>query len=281
MLSEADLQNWVGREQTLDDTATRAPLDGLASLLDCPAFEGSLPSLAQWLYFLPRTRQSHLSADGHPLGGEFLPPMPYPRRMWAGGSVQFEHDIAIGAEMSRLTRIASIEEKAGRSGPMFFITLLHEISVNRVLAIRETQNLVYRPKLVNALSDVASSKAPVPSNYIADCEEIRTVDCIALFRFSALTFNAHRIHYDRDFARDIEGYPGLVVHGPFLATLLMRFFRQSFPTVRPTVFRYRLVRPLFDLQPFKLLGASSPEKVKLWITDQKGHLVMDAEASMT
>ncbi len=269
------LQGWVGRAQTLDDVAFPAPLAGLASLLDHetpPWMPGELPPLTHWLYFLPRARQSVMDADGHAKRGDILPPVPLPRRMWAGSRVRFLSPIPVGSTMSCRSAIAGVTAKRGRTGPMVFVTVKHQVMVGGTLALVEEQDIVYRaPATANAAGapDVPASAAAA-SGVRSQSTRSYVPDPIKLFRFSALTFNAHRIHYDRDYARDVEGYPGLVVHGQLIAILLMDHFLRHAGGVQVSAFTFRAERPLFDTAPFDLCLAESDAGANLWASAANG-----------
>jgi 3-methylfumaryl-CoA hydratase len=271
------LQSWVGRVQTANDVAAATQLAGLAALLDHvtpPWTPDELPPLAHWLYFVPRERQSLLERDGHPRRGDFLPPVPLPRRMWVGSRVRFLARISIEAAMRRRSTILRLTAKQGRSGPLVFLTLKHEIAVADALAIIEEQDIVFR-------------SAPGPGNVGAEPPPEATVrtshatrsyipDPVQLFRFSALTFNAHRIHYDRDYARGVESYQGLVVHGPLVATLLMDHFLRRSPGAAVRAFSFRAERALFDTSPFDLCLAPHGSGAELWASDPAGAVAFSA-----
>jgi 3-methylfumaryl-CoA hydratase len=281
------LQGWVGRAHTVDDLAAPGPLAGLASLLDHetpPWTPGELPPLAHWLYFLPRARQSLLDADGHAKRGDFLPPVPLPRRMWAGSRVRFLEPIPLGDSISRRSTIASVTAKSGRSGPMVFVTVKHEVMVGATTAVVEEQDIVYRapatannasaPANAPAMASAPAAAAPAPPR--SQTTRSFIPDPIKLFRFSALTFNAHRIHYDRDYARDVEGYPGLVVHGPLVATLLMDHYLRQARGLKLNAFTFRAERPLFDTAPFDLCLADSDAGADLWASAANGTVAFTA-----
>ncbi|WP_428628342.1 FAS1-like dehydratase domain-containing protein [Sphingopyxis sp.] len=276
-----DFSDWVGRSETRHDVATAAPLVGLAALLDHEvAAPATVPPLGHWLYFLPDARQSAIGDDGHPRrdDGGLLPPVPLPRRMWAGGRVEFLAPIAIGADLARVTTIEAIRAKRGASGDLLFVTLRHDIAADGVPAIREEQDLVYRaaatatPALVAA---PATALAPEP----AEAARRVTPDPILLFRYSALTFNAHRIHYDRDYARDVEGYAGLVVHGPLIATLLLDHASREIPGLTPARFSFRAEAPLIDGAAFDLCLTREGSGARLWARDGTGRTTMRAEVT--
>lgn len=269
------LRQWIGRHETVHDIAAPVPLAGLAALLDRekPGTEG-VPPLAHWLYFLGHARQSEIDIDGHPRRGGFLPPVPLPRRMWAGGRLNFDASIALGTEITRRSTIAEVTAKAGSTGNMVFVTVHHEIASASGTAIREEQDIVYReaPK--------PGSAVPTGQNEAAPCDSTRRFmpDPTQLFRFSALTFNAHRIHYDRDYCRDAEGYPGLVMQGPFIATLLVDHLMRFKPGAKLRAFKFRAQQPLFDTAPFDLCLKQRDGGADLWALDPEGRKAMTAEA---
>jgi 3-methylfumaryl-CoA hydratase len=274
-----DYSAWVGRSETRHDIATAAPLVGLAALLDHDAAPPAIvPPLGHWLYFLPDAPQSAIGADGHPRRDErgLLPPVPLPRRMWAGGRVEFLAPIAVGAALTRVTTIAAIRAKQGASGDLLFVTLQHDIAADGVPAIREEQDLVYRAA---ATASTAPSTPPPAEPEPADAVRRVTADPVLLFRYSALTFNAHRIHYDRDYARDVEGYAGLVVHGPLIATLLIDHARREMPTLAPRHFSFRAEAPLIDGAPFDLCLTREGSGARLWARDAGGRTTMRAEVT--
>jgi 3-methylfumaryl-CoA hydratase len=274
-----DLRAWIGSCESVEDVATAAPLHGLAALLDheaSPWTKGEVAPLGHWLYFLPHARQSNLDADGHTRRGGFLPPVPLPRRMWAGSRISFGLPIPIGALMQRRSMITDVVSKAGRSGAMVFVKVQHEIHFEGRCALREDQDIVYRP-----MPDTAGGSPPSPDRTAA-VERIShstrelTLGTVELFRFSALTFNAHRIHYDRRYAREVEGYPDLVVQGPFLAMLLMDHFLRYTPNARITRFAFRAERALYDAVPFSVCLNARDRTADLWTLDRSGLSCMSA-----
>ena len=278
------LKGWVGRSEEQTDLAAAAPLAGLAALLDHPDPPwpaGAVPPLGHWLYFLPRALQRDIAGDGHPHKGGFLPPVPLPRRMWAGGDLQFLAPIPLGASLRRTSTIQAVDHKPGRSGDMVFVTVLHEIATGDGVAVRERQDIVYRD--VPRPGEVAPPAAAPMAAETAAADWSREVapDPVLLFRFSALTFNGHRIHYDRPYCRDEEGYPGLVVHGPLTATLLMDLFLRNAGGRRVTGFRFRARRPLFDTRPFAVQAAGRPDGAAAWALDPDGQVAMTADISTT
>jgi 3-methylfumaryl-CoA hydratase len=272
-----DYSAWVGRSETRHDIATAAPLVGLAALLDLDAAPpATVPPLGHWLYFLPDTRQSAIGDDGHPRRDEggLLPPVPLPRRMWAGGRFEFLAPIAVGAALTRVTTIAAIRAKHGASGDLLFVTLQHDIAADGIPAVREEQDLVYRaPAAGPTTAPPVAPVEPEPSDAVRRV----TADPVLLFRYSALTFNAHRIHYDRHYARDVEGYAGLVVHGPLIATLLIDHARREIPGLTPRHFSFRAEAPLIDGAPFDLCLTRATGGARLWARDATGRTTMRAD----
>ncbi|ARJ67196.1 acyl-CoA dehydrogenase [Magnetospirillum sp. ME-1] len=270
------LTHWIGRTETLHDVAAPAPLLGLAATLDHaepPWIAGEVPPLGHWLYFLPRALERDIAADGHPHKGGFLPPVELPRRMWAGGEFTFRAPIPVGQAITRRSTIADVTEKSGRSGPMVFVRVEHEISTPEGPALSEVHHIVYREA-------PRPGEAPPPAEPAPEGAVWRRCiqpDIVLLFRYSALTFNGHRIHYDRDYCREVEGYPGLIVHGPLTATLLMDLFLRHNPGARITGFRFRARRPLFDIHPLEVCGRPVPGGAELWAVDHQGNLAMSAE----
>jgi 3-methylfumaryl-CoA hydratase len=255
------LRTWIGRSETSEDVASEVPLAGLAALLDREEpWKDFLPPLAHWLYFLPHARQSEIDIDGHPRRGGFLPPIDLPRRMWAGGRLTFAADIPVGASIARRSTIADVTAKSGLTGNMVFVTVHHETLTKTGVAIREEQDIVFRAAPKPGTPNAPSKGTPEPAEYSRRV----TPDPTQLFRFSALTFNAHRIHYDRDYCRDVEGYPGLVVQGPFTAMLLMDHLRTSLPAAQVRSFKFRAQSPLFDTAPFDLCLNAREGGADLW-----------------
>ena len=270
-----DLKAWIGRTETATDLAALSPLEGLAALLyhERPPWPaGEVPPLGHWLYFLPRAVQSQITEDGHPARGGFLPPTPLPRRMWGGGRLTFHAPIPVGATIERRSTIADVSEKTGSTGPMVFVTVRHEVYADGAHVLSEEHDIVYR--------EASTSPTPPPGPAAAPpaCDFAWTMQTsiVQLFRFSALTFNGHRIHYDRDYARDVEGYPGLIVHGPYLATLLMDHFLRRRPGAVVTRFEFRARRPVFDLAPFTLCLNDKGAGAELWVAGPDGETCMTA-----
>ena len=277
------LQGWVGKTETLSDSVTAAPVRALSATLDRedadPVPGTALPELWHWLYFLPMARHSGIGPDGHPERGGFLPPVPLPRRMWAGGRLQWhQQPLQVGDAVTRTSTIGSVKHKSGRSGDLVFVLVKHEVRSTQGLALSEEHDIVYRA------NPQAGDPVPAPQAAPAGAAWTREVvpDDVLLFRYSALTFNGHRIHYDRKYVTEVEGYPGLIVHGPLIATLLADLLRRNLPGARLLKFEFRAVRPVFDLWPFKIHGKPSDDgkTVELWTEDHEGWLTMQATATL-
>jgi 3-methylfumaryl-CoA hydratase len=272
------LQQWVGRTETQTDTIEARPVTLLSATLDRddpPSSAGDiLPPLWHWLFFLPSYRHSEAGPDGHARRGGFLPPVPLPRRMWAGSRLEWARPLHIGDAVTRVSRIVSITNKHGASGELVFVVVRHELSTTAGLALVEEHDIVYRDLVAPGTS--ATPRAPEAARWTR-----RIVpDDVLLFRYSALTFNSHRIHYDRRYVTEVEGYPGLVVHGPLLATLLTDLLRRHGTGETLSRFEFRARRPLFDIAPFDVCGLpdANGKTVSLWAQDADGGLAMQATA---
>ena len=276
------LTAWIGRTETLADEIAAAPLRGLAATLDRddpPPVRGTpLPPLAHWLYFLPAHPMREIGPDGHARRGGFLPPVPLPRRMWAGGRLQWQpsNPLRVGDPVQRHSRIAAVEHKRGRSGDLVFVTVVHEIRNDAGLALTEEHDIVYRA----APAPGAAPASPVAAPGNAAWQRELTPDDVLLFRYSALTFNGHRIHYDRRYVTQVEGYPGLVVHGPLIATLLLDLVRRHAPDAKVQRFEFKAQRPVFDGRPLRICGDPRGGEVALWAQDHEGWLAMKASAQL-
>ena len=283
----ANLKDWAGRSESAEDRIAPTPFAAMAATLDRegarPAPGTPLPPLWHWLYFLPLARQSDIAADGHPKRGGFLPPVALPRRMWAGGRLAFGSPLRVGEDARRVSTIESVEEKTGRSGSLVFVTVRHEIGrAGEPASVTEHQDIVYRGEAPReekpGEAKPAERPAPAPSKAAWEREWI--ADEAFLFRYSALIFNAHRIHYDRRYVTEVEHYPGLIVHGPLVATLLVELLREKMPGARLAAFEFRAVRPLFDGRPFFACGEPEGKAIRLWARDHEGALCMQAQATI-
>ncbi len=274
------LQTWIGRGQDASDVIDARRAAALAATLDLDAAPGEgepLPPLWHWLGFLPCDRASDLGEDGHARRGGFLPPVPLPRRMWAGSRFEFARPLRVGVPVGRRSTVESVDLKQGRSGALVFVTVRHAFTDADGPLLDEWHDIVYRepptpdaptPPVQSAPTDAAWERTLVP-------------DPVLLFRYSALTFNGHRIHYDRSYATGVEGYPGLVFHGPLQATLLLELLRAERPSAAVATFAFRALRPVFDTAPLTVCGAPAEDgTVRLWIRDPDGALAMDATATL-
>jgi 3-methylfumaryl-CoA hydratase len=273
------LRNWIGKRETRTDVASAWPLAALAATLDrrdpAPQPGDAVPPGWHWLYFLDIAPASELGPDGHPKRGGFLPPVTLPRRMWAGGRIEFLRPLHVGEAIRRDSEIVSVEPKQGRSGSLVFVTVRHTVSGAGEVAIVEEQDIVYREAARPGESPPQGR--PAPGN-AAWRREI-TPDPVLLFRFSALTFNGHRIHYDLDYCRNEEHYPGLVVHGPLQTVLLLDLCRRHAP--RPVKkLDYRAQYPIFHTEKFTVNGNPSDDgsKAELWTANSAGHYAMSGTA---
>jgi 3-methylfumaryl-CoA hydratase len=278
------LKAWIGRSETLHDEITAAPVRALSATLDRddpePQTGSVLPALWHWLYFLPHHKQSRLGPDGHALRGGFLPPVPLPRRMWAGGRLHWSHanPMRLGDSARRLSAIESVNHKIGRTGELMFVLVRHQLSNQHGLSLTEEHDIVYR----SAPQPGDPAPAPTAAGTTAEWQREIVPDDVLLFRYSALTFNGHRIHYDRRYVTEVEGYPGLIVHGPLIATLLVDLLRRNMPNAFVSHFEFKAIRPTFDLHRFYLKGQPEADgkTVKLWAHDHEGWLTMQATASV-
>lgn len=277
------LRSWIGRKEESEDVISRKPASVLAATLDherLPQNGDLLGPLWHWVYFTPLCRQSELGVDGHPRLGGFLPQIPLPRRMWAGGRLTVRGPVRVGERVTRTTEIADITHKVGRQGQLVFLTLRHAINTPDGVAIEEEQDIVYRePRQV---------KQSVPQKASADETTVQRVlwrdpmlaDSVLLMRYSALTFNAHRIHYDLAYAQEEEGYPGLVVHGPLIATLLADRLAKHAPG-RLRTFSFRGLKPLYAGEVFHLCGRREDNGMYvLWAETLDGSAAMTALATI-
>ncbi len=281
-MSTPNLADWIGRTETVHDSVTATPYAALAATLDRhserPAPGTPLPGLWHWLYFLPLHRQSLISDDGHAQRGGFMPPVPLPRRMWAGSQFVFHTPLVIGDQIGRTSTIENVTEKIGRSGPLTFVRVRHELRCNGStdVALTEFHEIVYReaPKA----DDPVSAPQAAPASALWQRKVVP--DDVLLFRYSALTFNGHRIHYDRKYVTETEGYPGLVVHGPLIATLLIDLLREHRPQAVLERFEFRAIRPTFDTNPFFVCAQPDADgkTFHLWAQDHEDWLTMDATA---
>jgi 3-methylfumaryl-CoA hydratase len=274
------LEEWIGRTQRTNDWITPSRVAAWHATLDHgvdPPGDGDPAPLGfHWTLGQPTARESELGHDGHGRKGGFLPPVALPRRLWAGSRVSFHRPLRVGERVERVSEIASISEKSGKDSPLVFVTVRHQLLGPSGVAIEEEQDLVYR-----GAAGTGSSGAPHPDGGTTVAAWQRTIHPTEtlLFRYSALTFNTHRIHYDRRYATEVEGYAGLVVHGPLIATLLLELAQTQVSPERIARFHFKARRPTFDTSDFGVFGAPDDDKGRLllWSTTNDGARGVDAE----
>ena len=280
----SDLTAWIGRESRARDRLDEALTRRWLATFDREApGGGAMPQGIHWCLCTPEAATADLGEDGHPrrdIDGAFLPPISLPRRMWAASEVEFLAPLRTGAVVERVTRIASIEEKTGSSGPLAFVTLEHETVADGAAAVRETQTLVYR--------DAAAANAPLAPSPPADgafdpatwqVHKALLPQAPMLFRYSALTFNSHRIHYDLPYAREVERYRGLVVHGPLTATLLLQLAAEWLGENALARFGFRGLSPAIADEPLHLALRESGGTIELGAFADDGRQIVRAEAA--
>ena len=270
------LRKWIGRSTQVSDIVTAQQVKGLRATLFLdigePKKGDAAPFTMHWCLAPPVFPMSELGADGHPARGGFLPPVPLPRRMWAGGELEFFDTLCVGDEVTRTSRIAEVTMKTGSTGQLCFVSVDHLVTTPRGTAIRERQDIVYRD--VSTTPPAKAAPPPVPQH-----RETHMADTVLLFRYSALTFNGHRIHYDRDYVTKVEGYPGLIFHGPMQAALLVEFAAKLHGGAAPKKFSYRGVQPLFEGSEFSVNASTSDNGMELWTANLQGQPTMKGTAT--
>jgi 3-methylfumaryl-CoA hydratase len=282
MTEKLDLDNlrqWIGRSAQVSDTVTAQLTKGLRATLFLeigePKLGDAAPITVHWCLGQPVVAMSELGPDGHPARGGFLPPVPLPRRMWAGGELEFVDTLRVGDEVTRTSRIADVTLKTGSTGTLCFVAVDHLIATSRGTAIRERQDIVYR----NVSPAAAASAKPAAPPPAAQHRETHMADTVLLFRYSALTFNGHRIHHDRDYVTRVEGYPGLIFHGPMQAALLVEFAAKLRGGRVPKKFSYRGVQPLFEGSEFSVNANMTDAGMELWTANSERQPTMKATAA--
>ena len=274
------LSGWIGQGETVEDVVSASQAQRLAATLDIQDLDlgvgAPLPAFWHWIYFTTAAPASDLGPDGHPLTGDFYPPVALPRRMWAGGRLDSGKPLAIGDVARRDSRIKAVSVKEGRSGSLCFVVVRHEFYVGDELRVAEEHDIVYRQE---ADPSIAPSEPPMAPTE-ADWSQTITTDPVTLFRYSALTFNSHRIHYDRPYCIEVENYDGLVIHGPLTTTWLLDFVRRQVPDAKINHFSFRAISPLFDTNPVTIAGKFEDGKIDLWAANHQGHLAMQATATL-
>ena len=273
------LRQWIGRSEEKTDVITAHLVAGMRSALfldvGVPEDGDAAPFTTHWCLTLPVVPMSEIGPDGHPKRGGFLPPVSLPRRMWAGGEINFIEPLRVGDDVMRTSTIKDVTVKTGGTGTLCFVSVDHLFTTKRGPAVRERHDIVYRDVATSG-KDAAAAKlapAPTPAN-----RETRMADPVLLFRYSALTFNGHRIHYDRDYATKVEGYPGLIVHGPLQASLLIEFGAKLHGGKAPKTFTYRGLQPLFDGSEFSVNASATGDSMELWTANASGAFTMKGTA---
>ena len=273
------LRQWIGRSSDASDTVTAQLVKGLRSTLfqeiGEPAAGDAAPFTVHWCLAQPVFPMSQLGPDGHPTRGGFLPPVPLPRRMWAGGELEFLDALRVGDEFRRTSRISDITVKTGSTGQLCFVSVEHLVSSPRGTAIRERQDIVYRDM---ASAPASASARPAPPPPAERHRETHRSDPVLLFRYSALTFNGHRIHYDRDYVTRVEGYPGLIFHGPLQAAFIVELAAKLRGGKPPKKLSYRGVQPLFEGSEFSVNGNDNGASMELWVANAEGQPTMKGTA---
>jgi 3-methylfumaryl-CoA hydratase len=272
------LRQWIGRSSEASDIVTTQLVRGLRATLfleiGAPKPGDAAPFTVHWCLAQPVFPMSELGLDGHPTRGGFLPPVPLPRRMWAGGELEFLDTLRVGDEVTRRSEISDVTMKTGSTGALCFVTVAHVVSTARGIAVRERQDIVYR----DLPGGPPPAAKPTPPPPIAAHRETHMADPMLLFRYSALTFNGHRIHYDRDYVTKVEGYPGLVFHGPMQAALLVECAARLHGGAAPRKFSYRGVQPLFDGSEFSVNANETAAGMELWTANAAAMPTMKASA---
>jgi hydroxyacyl-ACP dehydratase HTD2-like protein with hotdog domain len=274
--SALPLADWIGKSRQRTETLASGDLARLAAVFDHPRPPTVVPPAWHWACFAETRRQSEIGADGHPARGGFMPPVAAPRRMFAAARMIFSGPLNIGVETRLVERIVSIDEKTGQSGPLVFVDIERMFSQGATPRVTETQTIVYRHPAAPGEPTPAAVEATSPAQWRVETRP----DPVLLFRFSAATFNSHRIHYDRAYATDEEGYPGLVVHGPLIALSLLEALQTAAPGRPVTGFSFRALRPLFDDAPFNACGTLTEAGAELWAEGPDGGVAMTAKVTL-
>lgn len=279
-MNPAEFESWIGRTRTARDEITAFPVNALSATLDRDdafAVAGTpVPPLWHWMYFLAIYRPDEMRRDGHPQGGDFMPPIPLPRRVWAGSKFTWnaENPLRVGDRATRVSRIDSITRKEGRSGELVFVKLVHDYQNDNGLCFTNDHLSAFRGEPKSGDTQAEPGIAEQASAW----HRPLVPDAPLLFRYSALMFNSHRIHYDSPYAINEEKYPAILVQGPLLATLLLDLLRRNAPNVSVRSLDFKAVRSAFVDRPLHLRGEPEGTKVRLWAADDEGRLVMSATA---
>jgi len=275
-----DFKDWEGRQTQADETLEQWPLTGLASLIDessavgAVGQAGALHPCAHWLYFTPSVAQSRIDVDGHPKRGSFIPPLPQARRMWAKSAITYHADMTLGQRVRKTATLSGVERKTGKSGDLVFVEIHNRYaSVDGDILLREeVQTVVYRDH-----QDYDESLFKLRAEQAPEWSVPLQLGAVELFRYSAVTFNGHRIHYDPDYTRNVEKYPAIIVQGQFIATLLCSHALARAGATRCRKFAFKAVKPLFVDQPFFLEGRRLPTgAIEAWARQEDGRINMTA-----
>ena len=276
-----DMQNWIGRNETVEDILSLSTIENMNAMLGRRRAElqtgDPLPPSWHWLYFNRGEAPDKLGRDGHIVKSDFMPPIPLPRRMWAGNRVEVTKPLTIGSLGKRVTTIEDISEKDGRTGPLIFLRERSDLSDDKGGQLTDWRTLVHRGE-----ADGTEKPQPNPAPRNPVWHQKIMPDSVLLFRYSALTFNSHRIHYDRDYTTSVEGYSALLVHGPLTATLLLNLLRSEMPDASLKEMNVRAMSPIFDNATFSVNGtpAEDGKSVRLWATTSDGDLAMTIDVSL-
>ena len=272
------LRQWIGRSTEAIDIVTAQLVKGLRATLFLPVGEpktgDAAPFTVHWCLAPAVVAASELGPDGHPSRGGFLPPVPLPRRMWAGGELEFFDTLRVGDEVTRTSRIKDVSLKSGSTGQLCFVAVDHELTTPRGIAIRERHDIVYRDVTTGSSAPAKASSPPAAKH-----RETHMADPVLLFRYSALTFNGHRIHYDRDYVTKVEGYPGLIFHGPLQASFIVELAAKLHGGQPPKKLSYRGVQPLFEGSEFSINANTTDTGMELWIANAEGQPTMKGTAN--
>jgi 3-methylfumaryl-CoA hydratase len=277
-----NVDQWIGKSESSNERIAAFPANAMAATLNHRGLiykDGDpLPHLWHWLYFLQVFNLESKGYDGHPKLGDFLPPLELPRRMWAGSRLKFLAPMHIGAQLHKTSTIKAVTQKTGRTGALAFVTVLHQVHDGETLCIEEEHDIVYREKISSDVPEVLPPAAPSKSAFSKHIDP----DPVLLFRYSALTFNGHRIHYDQPFSTDTEGYQGLVVHGPLMATMLLDLVRFELPHAVVCEFEFRALAPVFETNQFSIHGQPNADgkTINLWVRRDDGTLAIQALAKI-
>jgi 3-methylfumaryl-CoA hydratase len=273
-------RDWIGRKRTADDIVTLWPVKAMTATLDAPDPEPKagdpVPPMWHWMYFLEAAPASKIGPDGHPERGDFLPPLPLPRRMYAGSKLTIERPIHIGETVRRESEIVGVEPKAGATGTMCFVTIRHSVFGEKGFAFSDEQGAVYREEAKPGEQQTKPRPAPTDATWTKTI----TPDPVMLFRYSALTFNGHRIHYDHPYVTGVEGYPGMLVHGPLMGMLMSELARRSVPGRTLKAFEFRAMSPMYHTRPFTVNARREPDgSLTTWVANADGGLAQQGKAT--